>query len=152
MFRAILALTFSFLFLTTCQRKQYICPAYNTYFIHDDLERDRIFMPFKIDSLGEENKTTNNRVTTDSTVISYNPDNYTTNKFQPKKDDAKEAKKYLPNGLVVNLQGKKKMRNVTDIEMKIIMIKPQSQYSNIDSSSIMKKEKELDMTLPSDSL
>jgi hypothetical protein len=131
----LVVLVFLSVILLDCNRKQYICPAYNTYFIHDDKERHNMFLPFKIDSLNEETKISDNRLSTDSTTITFNPDNIKTSKYHPK-DYSKDGKKSQPNGLVINASGKKKMRNITDIEMKTIMAKPIAQYSNVDSSSL----------------
>ena len=122
----------SFLFYF-CNRKQYICPAYNTYFIHDDKEREKMFLPFNVDSLGE-NQTIENS-SPDSTNYTVNHESGSSSKYQPKSLDANGNKKLQPNGLVINTSGKRKPRNVTDIEMRTIIAKPTALYSNIDSAS-----------------
>ena len=128
-------LVFSSLAFYCCNRKQYICPAYGTYFIHDDKELEKRFIPFNIDSLSDRNQTINN-TSPDSTSYTVNQDNGSNSKYQPKVDAEKQgAKKLQPNGLVINTNsGKKKPRNNNDIEMVTIMAKPVAQYSNIDSS------------------
>jgi hypothetical protein len=131
-------LVFSSLIFYCCNRKQYICPAYGTYFIHDDKELEKRFIPFNVDSLSDNsNNQAINNTSPDSTNYTVNQDNGSNNKYQPKVDvETKGIKKLQPNGLVVNSSsGKKKPRNNNDIEMITIMAKPVAQYSNIDSTN-----------------
>jgi len=130
-----------FVLAQSCNRKHYICPAYNSYFIHDKIIRDSKFSPFISDSLSDSyaDSYTNG---SDSSAMASNEnleakDNtLVTAKYQPKE---KNQKKALPNGLLNATSSKSKTRRaVEDIEMKTIMVKPISRYSNIDSSSIKK--------------
>jgi hypothetical protein len=133
-----------FLISTTmfyCSKKQYICPAYNTYFIHDSKERDKVFMPFKVDSMGSSANEIHTNATdsdADTSVQNFDPKSGENSKFQPKVNDVKGGKKYQINGLVsANKSGKYKLRNVSDIEMKVIAIKGTTLFSGVDSTSKM---------------
>ncbi|MDX2189205.1 MAG: hypothetical protein SFY32_05015 [Bacteroidota bacterium] len=127
-----------FLSVLSCQKKQYICPAYNSYFIHDDKERQKVFLPFHVDSLNESSTTIDNSRPDTNSYVSRS-ESETANKYQPKLLE-KDGKKYQPNGIVINSSGKKKMRNVKEIEMTFINARPISQFSNVDSSSIKKNQ------------
>lgn len=126
-----------------CAKKKYICPAYNTYFIHDTKERDKVFMPFKMgDSASSQVEIRTNATDSnaDTSVQNFEPKNGDNSKFQPKTANSKykPAKKYQINGLVIaNKSGKSKPRNVSDIEMKVISIKGTTLFSGADSTSKM---------------
>jgi len=149
MAKSLTAFVFLSLLFYCCARKQYICPAYNTYFIHDDKEREKMFLPFHVDSLGQEQTIAND--SQDSTNYTVNHEGGSTSKYQPKTMVANGNKKLQPNGLVINASGKKKLRNVTDIEMKTIIAKPTAQYSNSDSASLKPQVDSL-YVAPSDTL
>ncbi|TAF76011.1 MAG: hypothetical protein EAZ53_04810 [Bacteroidetes bacterium] len=117
-----------------CSKKQYICPAYTTYFIHDQKERDKVFMPFVEDSLKESTSATD----TDDTLANKNIKSNESGKFQLKTSNPKDksGKKYQVNGLVTaSKTSKTKARNVSEIEMKVISIKGTALFSGIDSTS-----------------
>lgn len=124
-----------------CTRKKFICPAYNTYFIHDQKEREQLFSPFYIDSLSQDQvdggtNATNSDATEKSSssfLDSFWANKKSNSKYQPKE---RSPKKMNTNGLLVSESGKNRLRNVSEIEMKVISIKPISKYSNADSSSV----------------
>ncbi len=133
------------LLLDACSKKHYICPAYNSYFIHDRAVRDSRFSPFIADSvnnnydetfaINQDTTTSSNQATNDANAFAQG-----NSKFQPKE---KLLKKAQPNGLLLANNGKPKAnRGVEEIEMKIIGVKPLSRYSNVDSSSIKKSNLE----------
>ncbi len=137
-------LFFSFLLMQSCSKKHFICAAYNSYFIHDETERESRFSLFIVDSLtsvnsiynddydNKKNKPSDPSVSQDSL---YDPSVSGSNsKYQPKETVLKK----LPNGLLAATSNKKSTRPTGNVEMKIIMVKPLSRYSNIDSSSIRK--------------
>lgn len=182
--KAIVKLLALLVLLYSCSKKHYICPAYNSYFIHDEGHRDELFSPFHTDTTSDayygneaadedartmEVETT--RVTADAfwgggglkKSASQNDKNTENNKDKETDEPAKNedsgtitlnydhpgskyhpkenapAKKKVPTGLLTAIAGKNKMRNVSDIEMKVIIVKPLAKYSNVDSSSINKK-------------
>ena len=132
-------------FAMACNKKSFICPAYNSYFIHDQTEREARFSPFLVDSLSafsmeddedasvsKKSKSTLNTMADDGSGAK---DELPTgnSKYQPK---SKSAKKAQPNGLLIAAAKKNKFRAIDEIEMKFVMVKPLARYSNIDSSSI----------------
>ncbi|MDX2196121.1 MAG: hypothetical protein NW207_06865 [Cytophagales bacterium] len=135
MYKSILLVILFLWVSVACNRKQYICPAYNTYFIHDNDERLKMFMPFIIDSLGED-LSVNNTMGYDTTQSGYGAENVTTAKFHPKSIQNQPQKLQPKTGLVIN-SSKKKMRNANEIEMKTIKVKPLAKYSNADSTTAM---------------
>lgn len=133
-FKTLISLFFVSLCLLFCSKKQYICPAYTTYFIHDQKERDKVFMPFVEDSLKESTSAIDN----DDTLANKNIKSNESGKFQLKTSNAKDksVKKYQVNGLVTaSKTSKTKARNVSEIEMKVISIKGTALFSGIDSTS-----------------
>lgn len=88
-------------------------------------------MPFSQDSAGA---TISNLSADSTTYIVKNEGETTSGKMQPKSLDIKNGKKFQPNGLVFNTSGKNKPRNITDIEMKTIMVKPDAKFSGADST------------------
>ncbi|MFN0048724.1 MAG: hypothetical protein ACKVOU_06350 [Cytophagales bacterium] len=135
----------SMLLFEACSKKHFICPAYNSYFIHDQELRDSRFSLFIEDSLSgasnqqnTDSQDTTNRIS--QNTVEQNESNSINSKFQPKE---KFAKKTLPNGLLLaNASKHKTPRAMEEIEMKIVMVKPQSRYSNIDSSTVKSNSKQ----------
>lgn len=117
-----------------CSKKQFICPAYTTYFIHDEKERNKVFMPFLEDSLAESSAS----VETADSTSNKTQKTGVSSKFQLNTVNSKEktSKKYQVNGLITSTKsGKSKARNVAEIEMKVISIKGTALYSGVDSTS-----------------
>lgn len=141
------------LLVNACSKKHFICPAYNSYFIHDQVERESRFSPFIVDSLNNSNIEQGTFVMSDPTLDSTSVNNESSavslvsnSKFQPK--EQLPPRKSLPTGLHISSNSKiKTVRSNADIEMKIIIVKPLSRYSNLDSSSLNKN-----VEVPSDSL
>lgn len=150
-----------FFIITTllfCAKKKYICPAYNTYFIHDIKERDKVFMPFKMDSSSSDSESEIHTNATDSnadtSVQNFDPKSGENSKFQPKVNNSKDksGKKYQINGLVTaNKSGKTKPRNISDIEMKVIAVKGTTLFSGADSTSKMPKRDSISTNQPLES-
>ena len=105
-----------------------------------------LFSPFLIDSLNKDEYAGGTNATNPDAdekssaafLDSFWKNRKSNSKYQPKEPAPKKSK---PNGLLVSL-GKTKTRNVTDIEMKVIGIKHEAKYSNVDSSSLKPKEPE----------
>lgn len=137
-YKQIVSLFFTMSCFVFCSKKQYICPAYTTYFIHDQKERDKVFMPFIVDSLNESTSAIDPN---DSTSFKNNKTGESS-KFQLNTTNSKDklVKKYQINGLVISSKiGKSKPRNVSEIEMKVISIKGTALFSGIDSTSLLPK-------------
>ncbi len=153
-YSTIFSVIFIAFFLLFCAKKKYICPAYNTYFIHDQKERDKVFMPFNMGdsaSSPDEIHTNATDANADTSVQNFDPKSAENSKFQPKTSTQKDkpAKKYQINGLVsTNKSGKYKPRNVSDIEMKVIGVKGKTVFSGVDSTSKMPTRDSLTIEQP----
>lgn len=119
----LLALLFISIF--SCKKKL-ICSAYNTYFIHDESVREEYYSPFLVDSLSSSNDENQ-----ENNVESKN------SKFKPQN---KYIIKKQASGVLVSSK-KNQNRNNTDLEMRIVMVKPLSRYSQADSTLDSKEPK-----------
>lgn len=107
----------------SCSKKSFICPAYNSYFIHDNALQSELFAPFTIDSLSA----------LESGNATASIESKGNGKYHPKEYNVEKQKQ---TGLLTKWKSNKP-RNVKYIEMHVLAMKGQSRYSNIDSSSII---------------
>jgi hypothetical protein len=128
----------------SCNKKtQYICPAYSSYFIHNEKGRDELFSPFQTDSVSNGSGDFQGTNATDPNATEASSSKLL-DSFWSNKSSVGSGSKYKPkeiktsnnqtSGLLI-ATGKNKIRNNTDIEMKFVVA-----FSNVESDSIPSKE------------